>query len=38
MNILLTQEAIKKPEMSIIRFFPKPAFPKMAVLLEEGTS
>ena len=37
MNILLTQEVTKKPEMSIIRFFPNPASPRLVVLLKEGT-
>ena len=38
MNILLTQEATKKPEMSIIQFFPSPTSPRLAGLLKEGTS
>ena len=38
MNSFRAQEAAKKPEMSIIPFFPSPTAPRLAVLLKEGTS
>ena len=38
MNSFRAQDAAKKPEMSIIRFFPNPDSPRLAVLLKEGAS